>query len=49
MVTPEEDNELLVHIPFECPVQLTSFYVITGEGSKGFKKAYLHCNPPGEG
>ena len=39
----------MVHIPFECPVQLTSFFVITGEGARGFKKAHLYANPPGEG
>ena len=42
IVTPEDDNELLVHIPFSCPVQLTSFFIISGEHEKNMKKVHLY-------
>lgn len=32
--SPEDDNELLVHIPFSSPVALTSIYVIGGEAGR---------------
>lgn len=31
----DEDNELLVHVPFTNPVSLFSFYAIGGDGRRG--------------
>ena len=47
IITPEDDNELLIHIPFESPVQLAGIYIIGGEEWKHPKKVKLYANPAG--
>ncbi|CAD7970525.1 unnamed protein product [Amoebophrya sp. A120] len=46
VATPDDDNEMLVFIPFSSPAQLQSIFVIGGEGSQHPRKARLFANPP---
>ncbi|CAD7970523.1 unnamed protein product [Amoebophrya sp. A120] len=46
VTTPDDDNEMLVFIPFSSPVMLQSVYIIGGEGSQHPRKARLFANPP---
>lgn len=47
--TPDDDNELLVNIPFDSPVQLQSFFIIGGEAGRHPMKVRLFANPVGDG
>ncbi|CAD7966930.1 unnamed protein product [Amoebophrya sp. A25] len=46
VATPEDDNEMLIFIPFASPVLLQSVYIIGGEGQRHPRKARLFANPP---